>query len=334
MASVQLQNETLDMDTTKTFKLQYEDMLRGFLRDISFKIPSSRYDPSIESAVLKYFRSRDFTPDFIQRYTSVIHAGVWIATSTYPFVPAKVQEEIAIYTSLVVMVEDASKEYLTDIKLFQDRLFRKQPQPIPLLETTIHSLHTLRGLYGPFISDMMMKATLEFISVCAFEQEYNEIFSDSSSTPEFPYYLRLKTGLAEVYAFFAFPECMYPEEVFLRMYLPTVPYIVRYLNLGNDFLSFYKESIVSDERLNYVHNYSRANDLTPIQVLQDTCSSLANCVRIVRKALAADPQLCNHFEQFFHGYVAYHFGAGRYKLSELGIPEIDQVREHVCCPRY
>ncbi|XDG03119.1 hypothetical protein ABKA04_002734 [Annulohypoxylon sp. FPYF3050] len=332
MASKQLQDEMSVADTTKNFKRKYEEMLQRFLQDISFKALPLRYDPSTESAVVEYYQAQDFAPDYIQHYLPIIQSSAWIATSTYPFVPREIREAIAIYTALVIMVEDTSEENLMDLKLFQDRLLRNQPQPNQLLEATVHFLHTLRGVYGPFISDMITKATVEFVSVCAFEQEYEGIFAASSSTPDFPYYLRLKTGIGEAYSFFAFPECMYPEDVFLRTYLPAIPYIVRWFNLGNDFLSFYKESIVSDERLNYVHNSSRASSVTPIQALEDARSSLVDGVRTVREVLAADPQMHNNLEQLFYGYVMYHFGAARYRLSELGIPEVDEVREQVCCP--
>ncbi|KAI1095300.1 isoprenoid synthase domain-containing protein [Rostrohypoxylon terebratum] len=196
----------------------------------------------------------------------------------------------------------------------------------------VQFLHTLRGMYGPFICDMITKATLEFFSMCAFEQEYDGTFAASSSTPDFPYYLRFKTGLGEPYALFAFPECMYPEDVFLRTYLPAIPYLVREFNLGNDFLSFYKESIVSDERLNYVHNSSRASRVTPIQALEDVRLSLIDGVQTIREVLAVDPQLQSNLDQMLHGYVMFHFGASRYRLSELGIPEVDEVREQACCP--
>ncbi|KAI0900626.1 putative trichodiene synthase [Annulohypoxylon nitens] len=319
-------------DTSKNFKRKYEDMLRRFLQDISFKALPVRYDPSTESAVVKYLQARDFAPDFIQHYMPVVRVGAWIATSTYPFVPARVQEAIAIFTTLAVIIEDTSEESLMDLKLFQDRLLRNQPQPNQVLESMIQFLYSLRGMYGPFLSDMITKATVEFVSVCAFEQVYDGIFAAASSTPDFPYYLRFKTGLGEAYSFFAFPECMYPEDVFLRTYLPAAPYIVRYFNIGNDFLSFYKESIVSDERLNYVHNCSRASSVTPAQALQDACSSLIDSVRTVREVLAADPQMLNNIDKLFYGYVMFHFGSARYKLSELGISEVDEVREQVCCP--
>ncbi|KAI1106469.1 putative trichodiene synthase [Jackrogersella minutella] len=331
MASQYPQIETLNTDA-ETFKQQYKDLLQKYLRDTSFEVLPSTYDLFTESAVVEYLRAQDFSPDYVQRYKPIIQAGAWIATSTYPFTPARVREAIAIYSTLAIMIEDTSKENLTDLKSFHDRLLHRQPQANKLLETTIHFIQGLRGIYGPFISEMITKATMEFISVCIFEQEYEGIFAAASSTPEFPWYLRLKTGIGEAYAFFAFPEALYPEDTFLPTILPTIPYLLRFFDLGNDFFSFYKESVVSNDRLNYIHNCSRANSITPTRALEDASSSLSDCVRIVREALSVNPQLRDNIEQLFHGYAMYHFGTERYRLSELSIPEIDDVREKIHFP--
>ncbi|KAG8421886.1 hypothetical protein J3458_003722 [Metarhizium acridum] len=317
---------------TDTFKRQYADILRRYLRGISYQTLSCVYDPSIEKAVVRHFRTLNFSTDFVERIMPIIHASAWIATSTYSFTPPNVQEAIAIYTSLAIAIEDTSKEYTDDLESFQLRLFNRQPQPNQLLQAMVDFIDVLRGIYGPFACDMIAKSTAEFISICAFERKYGGTLRPSSSSPDFPYYLRLKTGVAEVYAFFAFPEVLYLEDAFLHVYIVAIPDIARYLNLGNDLLSFYKESIVSDERLNYIYNHSRASNSTPLQSIWSTHLALITCVQNIRKTLSTSPQTWRNIDQLINGYVMYHFGASRYKLSDLGIGEVDEVRAKVCCP--
>ncbi|KFG85270.1 putative trichodiene synthase [Metarhizium anisopliae] len=316
---------------TDSFKRQYADILQRYLCGISYQKLSCQYDPSIEEAVVQHFRNLNFPNDFVKRIMPIIHASAWIATSTYSFTPRHVQEAIAVYTSLAVAIEDTSKESTHDLKRFQQRLFNRQPQPNFLLQAMVDCLVSLRGIYGPFICDMIAKSTAEYISVCAFEAKYDGTLRPTPSSPDFPYYLRLKTGVAEVYAFFAFPEVLYPEEAFLHVYILAVPDISRYFNLGNDLLSFYKESIVADERLNYIYNCSRVSNSTPLESIWSTHLALITCVENIRKTLSASPQMRRNIDQLINGYVMYHFGASRYKLADLGIQEVDELRAKVCC---
>ncbi|KAM4066548.1 trichodiene synthase (TRI5) domain-containing protein [Hirsutella rhossiliensis] len=229
----------------------YRANISNGYENLQTPIPPSAYDLSIENAVIKYFHTRAFAADFLRRTMPIIQAGAWIAT---------IQEAIAIYTALAVMIEDTSKENLDELKAFQRRLFRRESQPNQLLEAMAHFTGTLYEIYGPFICDMIAKSTAEFISVCAFEQEYEGKLALTPSTPDFPYYLRLKTGIGEVYSFFAFPQILYPEDSFLHIYLPVIPDLIRH-------------------------------DL----------------------------------DQLFNGYAIY-------RLSDLGIQEVDEVRARVCCP--
>ncbi|KAL4733616.1 isoprenoid synthase domain-containing protein [Aspergillus similis] len=185
--------------------------------------------------------------------------------------------------------------------------------------------------YGPFASDMIRKAIVEFISASVLETEYAGRITLSPTAPDFPYYFRQKTGLPEAYAFFAFPEALFPESVFMPVYLPVIPDLMRYVSLANDLLSYYKESVVGRERFNYTLNHARTNNLTPLALLRETVSSLNACVANVRAALAnRDSADCTDLQdaatKLFSGYAVYHYSSARYRLSELGIPELEAAR--------
>ncbi|KAH8809352.1 putative trichodiene synthase [Xylogone sp. PMI_703] len=322
-----------NMETEK-FKQQYKGVLQHFLQDISFQVLPCTYDPSMENAVIQYLKCQHFSVDYVLSIMPTIRASAWIAAGTYPFVPKNVQEIIAIYTTLMITVDDISKDNVDDYKDFQVRLLRKQSQPNPALRSIVQFMDVIRQTYGNFVSNMIMKETIGFVDACIFEQEYEGKLVLTQSTPEFPLYLRLKTGIAEVYSLFAFPQVLYPEEKFLSVYIPAVPDILKFFNFTNDLLSFYKESVISNDRLNYISNYSRVKNITPLQSLETISAELVTCIRNIRTTLADYPEMQGHMEQLFHGYIMFHMSASRYRLSELEMKEVDEVMKVVHFPSH
>ncbi|KAL4995224.1 terpenoid synthase [Aspergillus recurvatus] len=280
-------------------------------------------------AVLDGFRAQGLSSHFIHRAYPAIKASCTIAATTYAFVPAGVQQVIATYTAFAILIDDTTNVSTDDLRTFLARLCGGQAQPNLLLRAMLRFIgDVIPRFYGPFASDTIRKATIEFISACVLEAEYAGRIAVAPTAPDFPYYLRQKTGMAEVYAFFAFPTALFPESVFLPIHLPIIPDLVRYFNLANDLLSFYKESVVGGERFNYILNHARTNKLTPVESLRQTVSSLTRCVANVRATLAHPDarELQDAVTKVFYGYVVFHYSSARYRLSELDIPELETAK--------
>ncbi|KAL4747979.1 isoprenoid synthase domain-containing protein [Aspergillus terricola var. indicus] len=280
-------------------------------------------------SLLDYFLALGFSSHFIHRAYQAIKASCAIAATTYAFIPAEVQEVIATYTAFAILIDDATNVSTDDLRTFLARLCGGQTQSNLLLRDMLRFIgDVIPRFYGPFASDMIRKAIVEFISACALETEYAGRIILAPTAPDFPYYLRQKTGMAEAYAFSAFPEALFPESVFMPVYLPVIPDLVRYINLANDLLSYYKESIVGRERFNYTVNHARTNNLTPVESLRETVSSLNACVANIRAALASPDAkgLQDAATKLFSGYAVYHYSSARYRLSELGIPELEAAK--------
>lgn len=321
-----------DMDKNMS-KQQFRDMAQLFLHDISFEtLPGTVYDLSIEEVVIEFFQIQGFSSTFIKHLKPTIETSAWLAKSTYGFTSTKIQEVIAIYTALLTEIEDTSKEYLPDLKAFLSRLLLNQPQGNQVLETLVNFIPVVRGLYGPFAFNMIMKSTIEYVSMCAVEQEHLGEIHLSPSSPELPTYIRTRVSAGELYTFFAFPEALLPERNFLHQYLPAVPSIIQYLNLANDFLSFYKESIVSTERSNYVYNHSQTFSIPLGQCLEDIKSLIVGYFCKVHETLAVLPEIQSCIKNLFYGYVMFHCGASRYRLWELDIPQVNEVRKAIRYP--
>lgn len=229
---------------------------------------------------------------------------------------------VAVYTSYLITIDDLMGEILEDLKGFSSRLFRGETQPNQLLRCLVEFMNEEAcPLYGQFARDMIMKATMDFISGCYFEWEQNSKISFPRDAPNFPEYIRIKTGVAEVYSFFLFPSSMYPEDQYLKLFLPAIPGLVRYFNLANDIFSFYKESAVGDEQMNFVYNYASANGISPLQSVRILSATTVDTVRQVHATLSPDPKMQADIDAFSNGYALYHLSQSRYRLTELDIPE-------------
>ncbi|RAL01218.1 terpenoid synthase [Aspergillus ibericus CBS 121593] len=136
-----------------------------------------------------------------------------------------------------------------------------------------------------------------------------------------PFYLRLKSGIAEAYAWMAFPPALYPENTHFRVYLLAVPELTYVFNAVNEIFSFHKECIVGTERSNFVSNVAIANSVSPLRALELLCDETIQAMRRVRSILSVKPGMKQDIEPLFHGYILYHLSQTRYRLAELHIPE-------------
>ncbi|KAL4913993.1 isoprenoid synthase domain-containing protein [Aspergillus aurantiobrunneus] len=277
--------------------------------------------------VIKFLHNISFTTQASPHPLPIANAaGCIIATTTYPFVPAAVQEVIAIYTTFAILIDVTTDVTTDELKGFLARLCTSQPQPNPLLRHLLQFIgEVVPRFYGAFASDMIRKAIIEFISACVVENEYLDKAVPQGTAPEFPDYIRHQTGMAEAYTFFVFPEILFAESTFMSLYLPVIPGLVQYFNLANHLLSFYKESVVGKEGSNYIWNHARANGLSPIESLRETASTLGQCAAKT-KATLANKGLQNAVGNVINGYVIYHCNSSRYRLYELAIPDLEAAR--------
>lgn len=171
---------------------------------------------------------------------------------------------------------------------------------------------------------MTIKSTIEFIRGCIVEREYDGKMNVPFGAVNFPNYLRLKTGIAEPFAHFCFPEELYPEQQYFHIYLPVLQDLCDYINHTNDILSFYKESMLGTEGLTYIPNYATTHGCTLTTSLLEVCESVARNVSNIRTVLANHPQLLETTEEFFHGYITWHINQARYQLEDIPVVLIPQ----------
>lgn len=172
--------------------------------------------------------------------------------------------------------------------------------------------------FGPYGSSMIIKSTIEFIESTNIENDFNE-FAPIDAV-RFPHYLRLKTGMPEVYAHTIFPNDLFPESQFRKFYLPAMPALCDIINYVNDLLSFYKETIQGTERINYICTVAKSTSKTALQCLYDISDVIEKCVAEMRRVLQPHSALLAHANDFVTNYISWHlYTTSRYHLNEVKI---------------
>lgn len=167
--------------------------------------------------------------DFVKTFNKSKAVAARLAVSFYPMIPAELQIRVAISVMLIVTIDDVLGQCREDLGLFQRRFIMGEPQGNSLLEHFDNFLRQWQtnGAYGPYLTSMMVASSLDFIGGC-----YLESCDCLSQIPlramTFPNFLRSKTGYSEFFVHWVFPDCLFPEEKYLKRYIFAVPELISF----------------------------------------------------------------------------------------------------------
>ncbi|KAI5819291.1 isoprenoid synthase domain-containing protein [Pyronema omphalodes] len=173
--------------------------------------------------------------------------------------------------------------------------------------------------YGPYGTGIIVKGSIDFLIGCLLEAEMPKKMQVPKTAARWTTFFRSKTGMGEIYSHFLFPLEQFSEPEDVKYYIASIPDIAENINKINDILSFYKESVVGNERDNYVCLEARRTGRTPVEVLRKICEEQVQFVSEVKEALSAHDLCQEAFSEFITGYIMYHCSNSRYRLSEIGV---------------
>ncbi|XHG03067.1 hypothetical protein AWENTII_006388 [Aspergillus wentii] len=282
--------------------------------------PSVEYDFTIREPVLEYFSDQPWSPDLNEKAVTLAKAMVTSLNLCWPRVPHDVKIAASIFAIYNTFIEDISGDIQDEIRRFAFNLTAGQRQTSPVLQSLQDFLPGLRMLFGPCAYSVIISGVIHFLNGCLIEQRYDGKLEVPAGAVNFPSYFRQKTGNAEALVQFVFPEETYPEDVYLKQYLLVIPDFCDALNYINDILSFYKESVIGDEQLNYISNVSKVRGISPADALRLTCSSVVQTMGNIRKTLSGNQRMVEDIELSLKGYVQWHLDQPkRYHLGDLEI---------------
>lgn len=314
---------------TNSLKQQCAGTINEFLHRISYQYPATvHFDDTLKKKVENSMLKAGLSTETLGRIQPYINSSVNIAITCYAHTSPQVQESVALFTSYAISIDDMGQEFVDEMKSFVSDLLDGQPAKNLILRGFFDIITAYDHQFGQFGGNMIVKSAIDFVCGCYLELERESRESkaterDTAKAPEFAEYLRVKTGVAEAYAFFLFPEEVFPEDELLHAYLPAIPYIVQYFNYVNDLFSFYKEA---DENANYVSNHAAAHKISPFESLDILCKRIGDIFHTINDILAPNENLRYNIQQFMYGYAVYHMCSSRYKLQELDIPAVFEAK--------
>ena len=231
------------------------EILSQFLFSIDFYMPPFEYDFSLEEPVMSHFRHQ-LWPE--AHSAKALKMAKWISGigMCYPFADQDTQVACGIHGVYVLLVDDLTKELGQSMDHFATNIILGRPQESSILQSLTDWLPYTSAYQGPFATDMTIKSAIDFIRGCIVERDFDGKLIPPYGAVNFPNYFRSKTGIAEPFAHFCFPERLYPESEYLHIYLPALQDICDFINHPNDILLFYKETVVGTERLTYIPNFA------------------------------------------------------------------------------
>ncbi|KAJ5096938.1 terpenoid synthase [Penicillium angulare] len=313
-----LSSEKISVGSTVS-KKGYEEVVNRFLSEISFQIPDLEFDTKLKVRVEDSLESHGVSRRFIAKVEPCISTATKITSFSYPFASAEVQEAIALYAAYVISIDDTLEEMTSHLESYGTELVLGQTHRHELLRGFTSLLSNQQRLFGKFGGDMVIKNSIEFISSVIIEQRQNGLRL-SHDTSDYLDYFRIKTGVAESFAFFCFPENINPENQDLAKYITAIPSINSFLGYVNDMLSFYKEELEEGDCPGYIESHAKVHGTTLLQSLDQLRVKTVDEIRKIRSILSDDAIMLERINQFIHGYIFYHLCASRYRLNELNIP--------------
>jgi len=134
-----------------------------------------------------------------------------------------------------------------------------------------------------------------------------------NSSHGYPTFSRVMSGASEAYGLFIFPS-----HLSLPSHIQALPELMVFINNGNDILSFYKEE-AAGETVNRVSWLAECHRISKTQALKDLVEEAIEKRKRILEILAPCKEAREAFLHFSRGYVGFHAGLKRYRLSELDL---------------
>ncbi|KAI0770506.1 terpenoid synthase [Fomes fomentarius] len=289
-------------------------ILQEFLGNVRYRSQQTPQNPEIRGAVTAEIVSWDRALSWTY-INALTDTSCTVAECAYPHTSYEHQLLIALYTAYLTYADDVGQHNVEAVGQFVRRFTQKAPQLDPAFDRLTALLGTMYGFYPYTSGDGIINNTLDSLTGM-----YIELTTQGGviapAAARYPYYLRLKTGIASAYAHFNFTRdwAVGAGMSYLQM-LPDLELII----VGvNDILSFYKETLAG-ETDNYVHMRAVAERKPPIKVLRQLADEVLDSVSRLEELAAAQSGLDRIFRSFLMGYIEFHFNARRYHMEDLDV---------------
>ena len=179
---------------------------REFLDRLQYIPPSIPANPDLRREVADVIASWNVGVDreYIEGLTET---SCSMAESPYPHLSYGHQRLVAMYTACVAYMDDQVLSNLEAFGQFGRRFTRGEPQLHPALDCLTKLLRTMHDFFSRISADAIITSTLD-AAMAMYVQVVSQDDIVSPSATKYPFYLRLKAGIAPAYAHFNFPKSL------------------------------------------------------------------------------------------------------------------------------
>lgn len=239
-----------------------------------------------------------------------------LSQGLYPDHPLDLKVLIVICSLVIFYVDDILANKPEILHSFQSTLLARTPQSDPLLDClSAKLLPRMWDYFEPLAANAITIGFYEFINGTAMELVTKKM-SHHSSAPDFPDYVRLKSGAPTQYAYWLFYSTTQNKNTEISSYIQAIPDFTRLINLINDILSFYKEELAGEDD-NFVHMRAKVTGVDVALALQSVCDETMQLIARISSTLSGTPEHLATFQGFISRYIRFHTSTTRYKLDEL-----------------
>ncbi|KAH6917897.1 isoprenoid synthase domain-containing protein [Coprinopsis sp. MPI-PUGE-AT-0042] len=240
-----------------------------------------------------------------------LKVGVTITRTSYGHLPD--YESLiwmALWTAFVTYADDAFQDDIHHLQSFARTFLQNERHEHPVLEAFASFLRECSITFPHFVANTVISSALRFMMSIALEFE-GQTSKVSSEARDYPQYVRLLSGLSDVFTLFAFPSTL-P----ISTYIQCWPEQIGYIDATNDVLSFYKEDL-DGETVNFISATAASRNVSKLEVLKSRAQRAKDCHDVVMKVLAPYPEAVKAWQSFAEGFCHFHTSSPRYRLGEM-----------------
>ncbi|KAI1341518.1 isoprenoid synthase domain-containing protein [Xylariaceae sp. FL0016] len=177
--------------------------------------------------------------------------------------------------------------------------------------------------FDPLVANMIVVACYDFVNGIGIELRTREA-AVHAQAPQFPEWLRFKTGLSPMYALLALARHADVDDhdragdggSGFERFVQAVPDVIVFTNIVNDVISFYKE-LLAGEKGNYIDMRAEKDGTDVVAAQRALADEGIQVYGRVLKTLADAPEYRANFEAYARGITHFHTSSPRYRLREL-----------------
>ncbi|UKZ57093.1 hypothetical protein TrVGV298_010945 [Trichoderma virens] len=232
--------------------------------------------------------------------------------------PLEYQVMVAQLTIFFFHAEDILEHKPEVLRRLQLNIATGQPCGDPVLDWYARELTPrLWQHFDPLVANMIVIACYDFINGIGIESLTKDVELHPEA-PNFPDWLRFKTGLSPMYSLLALARTSdrkLPTGGFEK-FVQVIPDVIVFTNIVNDVISFYKE-LLAGETGNYIDMRAQNDKVSVLIALRNVADEGIRVRERVLAALADEPEYRANFEVYAKGITRFHTSSPRYRMMEL-----------------